>query len=255
VLLSHPGLNGASILEVPGQLRGACERAQSIACVHGTFVAGILSGRRGSSAPAICPGSRLMVRPIFTESDPASAGLPSATAAELAVAIVDCVTAGARVVNVSAALLERSSTGVAELEEALSYAGSRDVIVVAAAGNQGTVGSSSITGHPAVIPVAACDTSGTVLSESNLGRSIGGRGVLAPGKSITSLGTNGATLTFGGTSAAAPFVTGTIALLWSEFPRSTANDIRRAVTQASAGRRRSVVPPLLNAWAAYQSLN
>jgi hypothetical protein len=77
---------------------------------------------------------------------------------------------------------------------------------VAAAGNQGMVGSSTITSHSWVIPVAACNGQGWPLRESNLGGSIGRRGLSAPGENVTSLGTNGKPRTFGGTSAAAPFV-------------------------------------------------
>ena len=92
------------------------------------------------------------------------------------------------------------------------------------------------------------------MKDSNLGSSIGRRGLGAPGDRITSLGAEGGTLTLGGTSAAAPFVTGTMALLWSEFPAATATEIRLAATQASALRRSSVVPPLLDAWAAYRAM-
>ena len=53
---------------------------------------------------------------------------------------------------------------------------------------------------------------------------------------------------------AAPFVTGTTALLWSAFPAATAAHIKLAITQASTLRRASVVPPLLDAAAAYQVL-
>ena len=90
--------------------------------------------------------------------------------------------------------------------------------MVAAAGNQGTVGSSAITRHPWVIAVIGCDLEGRPTTESNLGSSIGRGGLAAPGQNITSLGTNGKPQTSGGTSVAAPFVTGAIALLWSEFP-------------------------------------
>ena len=126
---------------------------------------------------------------------------------------------------------------------------------MAAAGNQGLVGNSAITRHPAVIPVAACDLQGRPLSESNLGRSIGRRGLMAPGVGITSLGTDGGPQTSGGTSAAAPFVTGTIALLWSEFPRADTAQIRLAVLQIWSARRRTIVPPVLDVWAAYQTLS
>ena len=49
--------------------------------------------------------------------------------------------------------------------------------MVAAAGNQGTLGSSAITRHPWVIPVVACDLRGRPMNESNLGSSIGRRGL------------------------------------------------------------------------------
>ncbi len=180
--------------------------------------------------------------------------MPSATPQELAAAIIDCIDAGARVINLSLALAQPSTKGEQALEEALNLAVRRGVIVVAAAGNQGTLGSSAITRHPWVIPVVACDLRGRPMNESNLGSSIGRRGLTAPGDGITSLGAEGQSLTLGGTSVAVPFVTGAIALLWSEFPAATAAQIKLAICQASAPRRASVVPPLLDAATAYQSL-
>ena len=171
---------------------------------------------------------------------------------ELAQAILDCIDAGARVLNVSAALAQPSLKSERALEEALDRAAKRGVIVIAAAGNQGTLGSTAITRHPWVIPVVGYDLQGRPMNHSNLGSSIGRRGLGAPGDRITSIGANGKPLTLGGTSAAAPFVTGAIALLWSEFPTATATEMKFAVTQASIPRRRTVVPPLLDAWAAYQ---
>src|SRR5205085_7707200 len=105
----------------------------------------------------------------------------------------------------------------------------RGVIVVAAAGNQGTLGSSLITRHQWVIPVVACDDLGRPISQSNMGSSIGRRGLSAPGRAVISLGTNGKPLTLGGTSIATPFVTGAIALLWSEFPAASASPVKLAV--------------------------
>jgi len=268
VVIDHPDLVTENILEVPGQLSGTCAQASSAACMHGTFVAGILCAKRSSPAPAICPNCTLLVRPIFSEtitgdgrtrSQPlnfaqrkAVEPLPSATPEDLARAIIETIDAGARVLNLSAALARPSSKGERKLEDALDYAARTGVIAVAAAGNQGTLGSSAITRHPWVIPVAACDLRGRPLSQSNLGSSIGRRGLTAPGEDITSLGTDGKPLTFGGTSAATPFVTGTIALLWSEFPAATAAEMRFAITQTYAPRRTTVVPLLLDAWAACQ---
>ena len=180
--------------------------------------------------------------------------MPSATPLELAAAIIDCINAGARVINLSLGLAQPSTKGDQALEEALNQAIRRGVIVVAAAGNQGTLGSSAITRHPWVIPVVACDLRGRPMNESNMGSSIGRQGLMAPGDNIMSLGSEGQSLTLGGTSVAVPFVTGATALLWGEFPSATAAQIKLALTQASTPRRASVVPPLLDAEAAYQSL-
>lgn len=255
VFTQHPDLAGMQVREIPGNSSIACTQASSTACLHGTFIAGILSAKRNSPAPAICPDCTVLLRPIFTETMLGREHLPSAKPQELATAIIDCIAAGARVINLSLALARPSIRGEQALEQALDWAVKRGVIVVAAAGNQGAVGSSAITRHPWVIPVAACDLAGRPTNDSNLGGSIGRRGLSAPGDRITSLGSSGEPLTLGGTSVAVPFVTGTIALLWSEFPAASAAQVQLAVTQASAPRRSSVVPPLLDAAAAYQALS
>lgn len=254
VAMDHPDLARSSI-RVTGSSSGSCSLASSAACQHGTFVAGILSARRGSPAPAICPGCTLLVRPIFPERDVTNGDMPGATPEELASAISDAIGAGANVINLSAALAQPSSRGERELEHALDYAAKRSVLVVAAAGNQRMVGSSAITGHPWVIAVIGCDLNGRPTPESNLGNSIGRWGLAAPGENITSLGTNGKPQTSGGTSAAAPFVTGAIALLWSEFPGAGAAQIKQAVTQDGRRSRRAIVPPVLDAWAAYEAMS
>jgi subtilisin family serine protease len=253
VVINHPDLAAERIREIPGALRGTCARAGSAACRHGTFVAGVLFAKRGSAAPAICPGCTLLLRPIFAETTDGGE-MPSASPEELAAAVIDAVMEGARVVNISAALQWPVRRGERAIEEALTYAAVHDVIVVAAAGNEWTVGGSALARHACVIPVVACEERGRPLSHSNLGSSIGRRGLSAPGAGIKSLGPGSDPIISGGTSAAAPFVTGTIALLWSEFPTATAADVKLAVTNAGGQRRSTVVPPLLDAWAAYTQL-
>lgn len=252
ILQSHSELAGSNIREISGGSNSQCVQASSTACIHGTFVAGILCGKRNSIAPAICSNCTLLICPIFAETTLGSEQMPSATPADLAAAIIESIDAGARVLNMSVAIAQPSSQGERELQEALNYALKRGVIAVAASGNQGTLGSSAITRHPWVIPVIACDLQGRPISYSNLGNSVGRRGLSAPGDRITSLGTEEQTLTLSGTSVAAPFVTGAIALLWSEFPTATAAEIKLAVTQGNGVRRTTVIPPLLDAWAAYQ---
>jgi subtilisin family serine protease len=254
VVIGHPDLAGESVREIPGRIGGTCAQASSLACMHGTFVAGILCAKRNSAAPAICPGCTLLVRPIFSETPVANESIPSATPEELAAAIIECIDAGARLVNLSAALAQvPSAKGERALGQALDHAANRGVIVVAAAGNHAR-GSTAITRHPWVIAVIACDRRGRPLSESNVGNSIGRRGLSAPGEGITSLGTVGDAVPSGGTSVAAPFVTGAIALVWSEFPGTGAGQVRLAVTQAHAQGRPKVVPSLLNAWAIHTAM-
>ena len=254
VALGHTDLTMENIRALPGKGSIGCTQADSLACRHGTFIAGILAGRRGSVAPALCPGCTLLVRPLFTETTTGSEQMPDATPEELGIAMLESMSAGARVLNLSVGLARISASGEHALNEALTQAVKRNVLIVAAAGNQGTVGSSVITRHPWIIPVVACNGMRLPTPQSNLGCSIGRRGLCAPGDAITSLGTMGESLTTSGTSAAVPFVTGTIALLWSVFPQASAVDIKMALIQSDGSRRATVVPPLLNAWSAYQTL-
>lgn len=247
--LTHQGFNtsnvrvlGSSGPSVP------CTQTTSLGCMHGTFVAGLLSARKDYIAPGIVPGCTLLVRPVFTES----ASVPSATARELASAIIETMDAGARVLNLSVAVESLSPQGEREINQALDAAARRRVPVVAAAGNEGTVGSSAIIRHPWVLPVVACDRQGTPSPESNLSNPAGRRGLQAPGVGITGLAPNGGTRTFGGTSAAAPFVTGAMALMWSALPSVTAAEMKFAI--AHLAKRKTIVPPLLDAWTTYQAL-
>lgn len=251
VSTQHPDLSNKHFLEIGGHGSGSCAQAASTACLHGTFVAGILSAKRNSAAPAICPDCTLLIRPIFTETSAGLQQMPGTTPVELAAAITDCMNAGARIINLSLALVQPSGKGEQILAYALDQAVTRGVFIVAAAGNQGTLGSSVITRHPWVIPVAACDGRGRPMHESNFGNSIGRRGVSAPGDAVTSLSTQGRPVTLRGTSVAVPFVTGAIALLWSVFPKATPAQVKLAITRAAAPRRISLVPPLLDAWATY----
>ena len=111
VFTQHPDLTGEQLREIPGSNGATCTQANSAACLHGTFVAGILAARRNSSAPAICPDCTLLIRPIFTETTSGREQMPSATPQELATAIIECIDAGARVINLSLALAQPSAKG------------------------------------------------------------------------------------------------------------------------------------------------
>ena len=253
VAADHTDLNSEQIRLISGISEEVCS-ADRNARVHGTFIAGMLVGKRGSSAPAIFPGCTLLVRPLFTKTPARDSDPPSATPRELAEAISECISAGARVLNLSLALAQTFTVAEQALEEALNDAARRGVLVVAAAGNQGAIGSTTITHHPWVISAVGCDGRGRPIRFTNLGKSIGIGGFTAPAESITSVGVGGKPLTMSGTSVAVPFITGAIALLWSKFPSASATQIKMALSHSKLKQRSSIVPPLLNAWAAYQFL-
>jgi subtilisin family serine protease len=258
VTLAHADLAGTPLRVIGGAVPAACAAPGGDACRHGTFVAGLLGARPEAPTPSICPGCTLLIRPVFADrADAGPDGTPGTTAGELAAAIRDCVRAGARCINLSLALVRPHAAAAPVLEQALDLALRRGVLVVAAAGNQATLGGTALSRHPWVIPVVGCDLRGRPTAESNLGHSIGRRGLRAPGIPLPGLGASGEPVTLGGTSVAAPFVTGAAALLWSAFPDAAATEVRAALVGTGAPgrpRRAGVVPPLLDAWSAYLAL-
>lgn len=248
--------------EGPTRGAGTCEgMAGGAACPHGTFVAGLLSASRSSAVPGICPGCTLLAHPVFAagrsggDARPVADAGPAARVGELAAAVVRCVDAGARVLNLSVALARPAATlpDHRELTEALDHAAARGTLVVVAAGNQSALRTSALTCHPWTIPVIAYDRTGRPMGLSNLGGSIGTRGIGAPGDRVAGR-VDGRPFTVTGTSAAAPFVTGAAALLISLFPAAPPAAVRAALLHGRPAARRTVVPPLLDAWSAYTHL-
>ena len=126
VVTDHEDLSSTNIREIPGQLRGTCARANSIACMHGTFVAGILSARRRLSMhPQLLPAALCSSGQFSRRLSQEIAICQPQLRTELATAIIDCVDAGANVINLSAAIVQSSAKGERQLEEALDYSTKR----------------------------------------------------------------------------------------------------------------------------------
>src|ERR1700730_4720776 len=68
VATQHPELAGDHVRAITGAMNATCAQLDSLACRHGTFVAGILSAVRSSRAPPICPGCTLLIRPVFSDA-------------------------------------------------------------------------------------------------------------------------------------------------------------------------------------------
>ncbi|RZB19411.1 hypothetical protein StrepF001_11345 [Streptomyces sp. F001] len=250
VVVGHPGFSAAKI-------KWFCQGdvaelgARDVAAVHATSTAGILVAGRRSGALGICPEITLVTRSVFRSPAARSAG--TTTWMELADALVELADAGARIVNMSLSLATGISMEHRAVQDALDYVAAHGVIVVAAAGNEGAINSTVVTRHRSVLPVVAYNLQGRPWQISNIGRSIGQRGIGVVVDGLMSLGAHGMLRPFGGTSAAAAVVTGAVALILSELPKTTPEELISAMKGAPS-RRTSVVPPLMNAWRAFESL-
>ncbi|MET0765320.1 MAG: S8 family serine peptidase [Blastococcus sp.] len=242
----HRYLQGADI--VPAR-RVPHESVSAITAAHGTFLAGLLVGQDRSSSPSICPECTLVVRPIYGEG---GSRHPRATPDELADALVEAVDAGARLIQVSAAIGRPSLVESRELTSAFDDARSRGVIVVAATGNNGSLGTSMITRDAAVLPVTGCDLALRPLRSSTTAPSIGRRGLAAPATQVRSLAPGDGTALMGGTSVAAGLVVGALALLWSARPQARRDELLGAIREWRTSGPHLFPPPLHaeRAWAA-----
>lgn len=232
---------GKSVERIAGAPGASCGQGCRVARAHGTAIASLLVAEPFAGVGGICPKCTVLSWPLFVgDTRP-----PSASADELARGILACVAAGASIINLSLAVWNATARGTGQLRAALDIAAHHGVLVVAAAGNDGQVGASVVTGHHAVLPVVGCDMSGRPVDSTSLSRRLGQYGLVAPaGMAVHA--SDGALLPAEGTSVSAGFVTGTAALLWSLFPTATANQIRRALVHR-AGRRQQLIPPLLDA--------
>ncbi|UCG03158.1 MAG: S8 family serine peptidase, partial [Candidatus Heimdallarchaeota archaeon] len=111
------------------------------------------------------------------------------------------------------------------LKDALTYATANDVVIIAAAGNAGSSTLSYPAAYPEAISVSATDKSDDLAFFSNYGSTLE---ISAPGVDIYSTipVTMGSYDSKSGTSMACPHVSGVAALILSEFPSWSAEQIR-----------------------------
>ena len=203
---------------------------------HGTHVAGVIAAltnnRRGIAA--LAPGSRILPVRVL---DARGVG----DSANVAKAIVWAVDRGAKVINLSLSSNRADSAGRA----AVAYALSKNVVVVAAAGNSGCpLLLGAPTSYPAaydgVLGVGAITSAGAVASYSSCGNWVD---VVAPGSNIlstvptspnASLGCPAHYCTLSGTSMAAPHVAATAALQISRLGSAARQATVRSLIQSTA---------------------
>jgi membrane-anchored mycosin MYCP len=199
-------------------------------CVgHGTAVASIIAAAPvpGVSFTGVAPAARILsVKISGTDTFPTSVTLQG---------IVDAVQFGADVINLSLA----TPDDVPALRNAVEYALSHNVVVVAAAGNdlpQGGAGPFYPAAYPGVLAVGAVGSGGALAAFSDRHTPVA---VTAPGVNVTSAypGTfpDAYAPVQNGTSFAAAFVSGVVALVRSAHPELSAAQVVARIEATARG--------------------
>lgn len=197
-------------------------------CVgHGTAVAAIIAASdiqaQGMPFEGVAPAARILSVKVNSQ-DTGSALL-------LAEGIRDAVLRGAQVINVSITTADTPA-----LRSAVEFALDRNVVIVAAGGNDGTdtgTGPFYPASYPGVLSVGAVDSSGALAPFSDQQSHVA---VTAPGVNVTSAFPGGYqqdSLT--GTSYATPFVSGIAALVRSRYPRLSARKVVARIEATADG--------------------
>jgi hypothetical protein len=210
--VDHGCFVGAS-LELGVTLAPATVRVDGMMSQHGTHVASVLFGQANSEVPGLVPECRGLILPVFTDDG------RRLTQLDLARAIEQAVEAGADLINISGGQIVDDGAAEPWLVEAARRCEANDVVIVAAAGNEGCRCLHVPASLPAVLAVGACDAEGQPLESSNWGDAYQDNGVLAPGHDVLGARPGGGTTRASGTSFATPFVTGLIAQLLAERRR------------------------------------
>jgi thermitase len=176
---------------------------------HGTAVASLIVGDN-DGIHGIAQASTIMSVQVLSQSG-------EGDAFTLAKGIVEAVDNGAQVINMS--LGSHGDSDI--LKQAVDYALSKDVAIVAAVGNDSTEGVLYPAAYDGVVAVSAVDANGRHLYFANRGPEVE---LSAPGIGVDAAYTNGIVSMMSGTSIATPFVTGAIADLMAASPGMSAQD-------------------------------
>ncbi|MFF6980627.1 MULTISPECIES: type VII secretion-associated serine protease mycosin [unclassified Streptomyces] len=227
----HPDLAG-NVLEGKDMVGFGAQRGDRAWARHGTAMAGIIAGHghgagNGDGVMGIAPEAKILpVRVILEDGDPARAKARSSRGNALAEGIRWAADHGADVINLSLGDDSKSAHPEAGEDEAVQYALKKGSVVVASAGNGGEKGDhiSYPAAYPGVIAATAVDKFGTRASFSTRRWYAT---VSAPGVNVVIADPDHKYYEGWGTSAAAAFVSGAVALVKSAHPGLTPAQIKK----------------------------
>ena len=184
---------------------------------HGTHVSGIAAAltNNGVGGAGVAWDAKILPVKVLGASG-------SGSHSAIASGIIWAADHGADVINMS--LGGQFTTNA--LRDAVAYAISKNVVVVAAAGNDNTSNPSYPASYPGVICVAATTQSDTKASFSNYGTCID---VASPGVGILSSVMNGSYQAWSGTSMASPIVAGLAGLLKGQNKAMSPDQVQRVI--------------------------
>jgi cyanobactin maturation PatA/PatG family protease len=224
---SHPCFRGAKLTQLQTLVRGD---PGGHAFAHGTHVASIIFGQPRSPVEGVAPSCRGLIVPIFADEAPGED--LACSQLDLARAILLAVEDGAQVINISGGQLTPSGEPEPILAQAIESCRRHDVLIVAAAGNNGCECLHVPAAVPTVLAVGAMDGDGKPLMLSNWSAVYRDNGILAPGADVLGATPGGGTTRKSGTSFAAPFVSGLVGLVASEQVRRGQMPDTRAIGTA-----------------------
>jgi type VII secretion-associated serine protease mycosin len=210
--------------------------------LHGTYIGSIIAGHGsgpvdGEGMIGVAPRAKILsVRVILDDQEPGFFVYNENASYDDAIAngIRYAVGHGAEVINMSLG----GTNATRNLRVAVAYAISHNVVVVAAAGNDGKKGHAFTPySYPAsfsgVISVAAVGAGGKRASFSDQNSSVV---VSAPGLSVVGAGPGGSYIIGDGTSPASAFVAGIAALIRSRYPHLAPVQVMQAIVTSTRRR-------------------
>lgn len=219
VLDGFPDLKHSCFNTVGGKLEAyspeiSPSSTSGLALKHGTAVCSLIFGKPGSIVEGVAPGCSGVILPIYSHDT--NGNFYSASQVLLARAIEMAIEHEVHIINISGGQFSKTGDPDIFLKQAIEKCFEKGILIIAAAGNEGSDCLHVPAAHQHVLAVGSVDENGEPTAETNFGYRYQANGILAPGKSLIAALPGGGTFeTNGATSYATPIISGVVALLMS----------------------------------------